>query len=196
MVRQSRTSWTALAYCLMLVLGLIFGTASYAAERRDSRVGFEREQERLDREERGLHNSFETDKKALNQRCDREERSLHERYRGEKRRLERELDALHDRCRDQRRALERNFESNKRALNDRRDALRREHRQDVRDLNHPAPPAAVGRRDHVEPPHRADANNLPPGLERHEEKHDGKLPPGLQKQVEEKGKLPPGLEKR
>lgn len=169
MLRQ--ISWMAPVYALMLVLGLIFGTAAHSAERRDARPSFEKEQGRLDHEERGLHKSFEADKAALNQRCDREERALHEKYRGEKRRLERELNALHDRCRDQRRTLERNFESNKRALNDRREALRREHHQG---------PAAKG---------------LPPGLERHEEKQ-GTLPPGLQKQLEEKGKLPPGLEKR
>jgi hypothetical protein len=29
-----------------------------------------------------------------------------------------------------------------------------------------------------------------------EEKHGGKLPLGLQKQVDQKGQLPPGLEKR
>lgn len=192
MMRQSTTCWTARAYRIVLVLGLIFGTAAYAAERKDSRFSFEREQERLDHEERGLHNSFEADKKGLNQRCDREERALRERYRGERRRLDRELGALHDRCRDQRRALERNFESNKRALNNRREALRRDRRQDGRDLKHPD----LNRGDHFEPQHRPDAKNFPPGLERYEEKHDGRLPPGLQKQREEKGKLPPGLEKR
>lgn len=38
------------------------------------------------------------------------------------------------------------------------------------------------------------AGELPPGLEQYKEKHDGKLPPGLQKQ-EEEGHLPPGLAK-
>ena len=192
MARQSTTSWTALAPCLVLVSGLIFGTAAYPAERRDAQTRFEREQERLDREERGLHKSFEADKKVLNDRCDREERALRETYRREKRRLERELDALHDRCRDQRRVLERNFEGKKKTLNDRREALRREYRHDGRERIH-----SDGKRtDHFEPSNRSAGKTLPPGLERYEEKHGGRLPPGLEKQLEEKGKLPPGLEKR
>ena len=137
MNRQNVTTWTVLAYGLALVLGLVFATATYAAEKRDSRFSFEREQERLDRQDRDLHKGFEADKKALNQRCDREERALRERYRGERRRLERELDALHDRCRDQRRALERRYDNNRRPLNNRRDALGRDHHQDVREFKRP-----------------------------------------------------------
>ncbi|MGE5817986.1 MAG: hypothetical protein ACM37Z_08185, partial [Deltaproteobacteria bacterium] len=127
--RQITTGRTALAYGLVLILGLIFGTAAHAAERKDVRVSFEKEQERLDREERGLHKTFEADKKALDERCDREGRALHEKYRHEERRLERELDALHTRCREQRRSLERNFEAKKRSFNDRREVLRREYHQ-------------------------------------------------------------------
>ena len=89
MLRQ--ISWMASVYGLMLVLGLIFGTAAHAAERKDLRVSFEKEQECLDRDEkRGLHKSFEADKKALDERCDRQGRALHEKYRHEERRLERD----------------------------------------------------------------------------------------------------------
>jgi len=40
--------------------------------------------------------------------------------------------------------------------------------------------------------YRVNTSNLPPGLA----KRNGKLPPGLEKQLERNGQLPPGLQKR
>ncbi len=47
-------------------------------------------------------------------------------------------------------------------------------------------------RDIIRDYYRVNTSNLPPGLA----KRGGKLPPGLQKQLEKNGQLPPGLQKR
>jgi hypothetical protein len=202
MIKPSLVSRAGRVSGLILIFGLACDAPVRAADsaqlrdaRRDIR-GFEGNMDRLDQEERALRKGFETDRIGLNRRCENDEKTLRERYRRERNRLEREIAALHDRCRSQRRALTRSFEQRKQALNHRREGLHRSRREDVRDLRHSEPPMHGGPTGRFDSRHEPASKDLPPGLERYEEKHGGQLPPGLQKQLDEKGHLPPGLEKR
>jgi hypothetical protein len=130
-----------------------------------------------------LNQRHDDDKKALHRRCDRQVDQLRDRFKRENRPLNHVFDdekrAIRDRCETEEKSLNRNYEAKKKAIHQDEEAFRRGDKGSIRRVE------STGSGD-----------NLPPGLERHEEKHNGKLPPGLQKQLDQKGQLPPGLEKR
>ena len=152
---------------------LLASSAGFAADKRRD----------FDREIALLNQRHDDDKKALHRRCDRQIDQLRDRFRRDNRPLNHVFDdekrAIRERCEADEKALNRNYDAKKKAIHQDEEAFRRGDKGSVRRVE------STGSGD-----------NLPPGLERYEEKHGGKLPPGLQKQVDQKGQLPPGLEKR
>jgi hypothetical protein len=165
----------------MKLNGWMFATAALLGT---SSAGFAADTRRdFDREIALLNQRHDDDKKALQRRCDRQVDQLRERFRRENRPLNHVFDdekrAIRDRCEADEKALNRNYEAKKKAIHADEDASRRGDKGSIRRVES-----------------TTSGDNLPPRLERHEEKHNGKLPPGLQKQLDQKGQLPPGLEKR
>lgn len=166
---------------MKLNISMLFATAALLLA---SAAGFAADTRRdFDREIALLNQRHDDDKKALHRRCDRQVDQLRDRFKRENRPLNHVFDdekrAIKKRCDADEDALNRNYEAKKKGLHQDEEAFRRGDKGSVRRVE------STGSGD-----------NLPPGLERYEEKHGGKLPPGLQKQLDQKGQLPPGLEKR